>query len=143
MTYSKFSSLVLVGAMMGMAAPVYSQQPADAAKAPTPSTSATASSPDSATAAQPVAAAAAPAADKPAGPSAETLKKARQSGLKPEVRGGVTVFCWEDADIGSSFKTKKCVGEARLADILERRQLQREEMQRGGSCTGGCGGSSK
>jgi hypothetical protein len=70
--------------------------------------------------------------DVPASPSPETIKKARDAGLKPEVRKGVTVFCWEDADIGSRFKTKKCVDEARLAEVLEQRQAQRDQMGRGG-----------
>lgn len=68
----------------------------------------------------------------PATPSPETLKKARQSGLKPEVRKGVTVYCWEDADIGTHFKTKKCVDETRLAEVIEQRQAQRDQLTRGG-----------
>ena len=128
MTHSKFRSLVLAGAITGIAitgmnAPARSQQAPEPAKAPT--------------------SAAAPPADKaPAGPSADTLKKARAGGLKPEVRNGVTVFCWEDADIGTRFKTKKCVNEDQLAQILEIRQAQRDQMNRS-SCTGACGGSSK
>ena len=66
------------------------------------------------------------------GPDAATLKKARDAGLKPEVRKGVTVFCWEDADIGSRFKTKKCVDESRLDDIIAQRQAQRDALNRGG-----------
>ena len=60
------------------------------------------------------------------------LKKARDLGVKPEVRKGVTVFCWEDADIGSRFKTKKCVDENQLQALLEQRQAQRDAITRGG-----------
>jgi hypothetical protein len=76
------------------------------------------------------AAPAAPPAD--SGPDAATLKKAREAGLKPEVRKGVTVYCWEDADIGSHFKTKKCVDESRLDEIITARLAQRDQLNRGG-----------
>ena len=66
------------------------------------------------------------------GPDAATLKKARDAGLKPEVRKGVTVYCWEDADIGTRFKTKKCVDESRLDEIIVARQAQRDQLNRGG-----------
>jgi hypothetical protein len=65
-------------------------------------------------------------------PSPETLKMARDNGLKPEVRKGVTVYCWEDADVGTRFKTKKCVDEARLPDVIAQRQAQRDQLTRGG-----------
>jgi hypothetical protein len=66
------------------------------------------------------------------GPSPETLKKAKENGLKPEVRKGATVYCWEDANVGSPFKTKKCVGESQLDDLIAQRQAQRDALNRGG-----------
>jgi hypothetical protein len=62
-------------------------------------------------------------------PPADLVKQAREAGFKPEVRNGVTVFCWNDADIGSRLSTKKCVREAQLRVILDRRQAQRDALQ--------------
>jgi len=76
-----------------------------------------------------------PSADAPpanATPSPEVLKKARENGLKPEVRKGVTVYCWEDADVGSRFKTKKCVNDSQLEQVIATRQAQRDALTHGG-----------
>ncbi|MGO9991593.1 MAG: hypothetical protein ACLPTF_03630 [Steroidobacteraceae bacterium] len=131
----------------------YAQQPADADKtatapaapaaAPAP---APAAGPDSAAAAPtpPAAQAAAPtatqAAAAPAGASAETIKKARQAGYHQEVRKGVTLFCHEDATIGTHFTSKKCVDESGLAAVLDLRQQQREQMDKPVACGAGCSG---
>jgi hypothetical protein len=82
--------------------------------------------------ASPPASASAPSAATPAGPSPETLKKAKENGLKAEVRKGTTVYCWEDANIGSPFKTKKCVGESQLDELISQRQAQRDALNRAG-----------
>ena len=68
----------------------------------------------------------------PPGPSPETIKKATDAGLKPEVHRGVTMFCWEDANVGTRFKTKKCVGALELDGVIEQREADREQMNRGG-----------
>ncbi len=81
---------------------------------------------------QPVVTATAPTSAPPSGPSPETIKKAKDAGLKPEVRKGITVFCWEDANVGTRFKTKKCVGELQLDGVIEQREADREQMNRGG-----------
>jgi hypothetical protein len=110
-----FRYLIFIGAMIGMTVPAYSQSSTDA---PTPP------------------AAQAPAGDSPPpGPSAETLKRAKAVGLRPEVRKGVTVYCWEDADTGTRFKTKKCVDENRLAEMIQQREAQRDQLR--GNCGGG------
>jgi hypothetical protein len=103
MTQKKFTSLVFIGAMISMVAQVHSQPPA----------------------ATPAEAAA------PPGPSAETIKRASTVGLRAEVRKGGTVYCWEDADIGTRFKTKKCVNENQLEDMIQRLEAQRAQKQRG------------
>jgi hypothetical protein len=72
---------------------------------------------------------------KAASVSPSLLKRAKDEGFKPEVRNGVTVYCWKDADIGSRFTTKKCVGEDQLQIMLDRRQAQRDEVAK--STTGG------
>lgn len=104
MNHSALVSLTLVSALIVGANLAYAYQP------PQPTSSDTAA----------------------ASPSPETIKKARDAGLKSEVRKGVTIFCWEDADIGTRFKTKKCVDETRLAELIEQRQAQRDQLNRGG-----------
>ena len=110
MKFSALLSASLIGALTLAANLAYADQPPDQKPS------------DAAPAAPPAA----------PGPDAATLKKARDAGLKPEVRKGVTVYCWEDADIGSRFKTKKCVDESRLDEIIMQRQAQRDQLNRGG-----------
>jgi hypothetical protein len=60
------------------------------------------------------------------------LKKARSLGMHAETRSsGATVFCWEDADIGTRFTTKKCATEAQLEQVIEQKELLRDQMRRG------------
>jgi hypothetical protein len=118
MTYSKFRSLAFISAIIAIAAPVYSQQPPAATPAPA------AADPAAPPATQ------ASATDKaPPGPSAETLNRAKAVGLRPEVRKGVIVYCWEDADIGTRFATKKCVDENALADKIRKLESQKLQIQ--------------
>jgi hypothetical protein len=70
---------------------------------------------------------------RPAPPSQATIKKARAAGLKAETRNGMTVFCWQDANTGSRFNTKKCVDETRLELILQERQDARDRFKQGGT----------
>jgi len=104
--------LILTAATTGIAAPVYAQQP------PTET-------------AAPPAAQAPPAATPPPGPSADTLKRAKAVGLHPEMRKGVTVYCWEDATIGTRFTTKKCVDEDQLVDMIHQREVQQDNLRKG------------
>jgi hypothetical protein len=81
---------------------------------------------------QPASAAQAPPAAAPtgpAGPSAETLKKAKSLGLKPEMHGGKQQYCYEDASVGSRFPTKKCVDENQLTDLIALREAVKENMR--------------
>jgi hypothetical protein len=105
MKHSAIRLVVLIGALLGIAAPICAQQP----PAPEP--------------APPAAAAA------PPGPSAELLKRAKSVGMRPETRNGAAVYCWEDADTGSRFKTKKCVDQSRLEDMVQRRELQQDQLR--------------
>src|ERR1700753_3251616 len=94
-------SVGLISAMITMAAPGYGQQPTDA-----------------------------PATDAPpSGPSADTIRRARSVGLRPEVRKGMTVYCWKDADLKTRFETKKCVDENNLLQMIEVLERQRRELQ--------------
>jgi hypothetical protein len=120
MTHSKLHLLVLLAAMLGVAGSAYAQQHSDSATAPT-STSTT----------PPPAAAPPPADAPPPGPSKETLRKARGLGMHPEhTSAGETVYCWEDADTGTRFKTKKCVHENQLQAAMEQRQALIDNLSR-------------
>lgn len=102
------------------AVPAYSQS--SPAAAPPPATSAPT------TAAEP--AAVPPADSSPPGPSAETLRRAKSVGLRPEKRKNGTVYCWEDATTGTRFTTKKCVDEDQLSDMIAQREAQQDKMKR-------------
>ncbi len=71
----------------------------------------------------------------PPGPSAEMLKKAKDVGLHPENRRGATVYCWEDAEVGTRFKTKKCVPESQLDELVARREAAQQNARQG-NCAG-------
>ena len=78
---------------------------------------------------------AAPAA--PAAPSDETLKKAKSIGYHAETRKGATVYCREDANIGTHFTTKKCVDGSQLdAVIAQQQELKDATLQRPMTGTG-------
>ena len=72
------------------------------------------------------------------GPSPDLLRKARAAGFKTEVHNGTTVFCEETAEIGSHFKTKKCLNEEQVGLTLERRQTTKDQLTNH-TCTG-CSG---
>jgi hypothetical protein len=72
-----------------------------------------------------------PAADKaPAAPSADTLQRAKAVGLKPEARKGGTVYCVQDATVGTRFTTKKCYEENQLDDMIAQREAQQDKMRK-------------
>ena len=121
MTHSRLHLLVLLAATVGVAGSAYAQQPSDSATAPTSTSSTT----------PPPAAAPPPADAPPPGPSKDTLRKARNLGMHPEhTSSGKTVYCWEDADTGTHFKTKKCVDEYQLQATIEQRQATIDLLQR-------------
>jgi hypothetical protein len=156
MTHANFRSLLLVGTIIGMAAPVYAQQPQDAAKAapaaaPAPSASATttaAAPAPSETAAPASTAAPAPvvvvhtstAAATPDVPSADLLKKARNAGMHTKVKQGVVYYCKTEADTGSRFTSEHCYDENQLAQLLIRQQAARDQLSNsacgGAACSG-------
>lgn len=145
MTHPRLLSLIVIGTLTGGTMQAYAQQPPEAAKpAPTaPAADAAASAASTAAAASPSAATqtpAAPAAAASAAPSAETLKQARQAGFRPQLVKGVTVYCREDANLGTRFATKKCLNEAQLKSTLEQRRDVRDAMQQPGACGAGCSG---
>jgi hypothetical protein len=141
MNHSNLRFLLLLGAMIA-AFPAYSQQAASsAAPTGTPAPAATAPAATAPAATAPAATAPATPAQSPAsttttsdtapaGPSAEILAKAKSLGLKTEVRGGVTQYCWDDASVGSRFTTKKCVGESQLNEVIAQREALKDNMRK-------------
>jgi hypothetical protein len=77
---------------------------------------------------------AAAAADESSAASAPTvspdlMKRAKDVGLKPETRKGEQVYCWEDQDVGTRFKTKKCVNNDGLANLVQQREEQKQALR--------------
>jgi hypothetical protein len=136
MNCSRIRFPLLIGAMMAAALPAYSQQPtssAPPANTPPPAAAASEATAPAAAPAQtstPAAAQTTTSDSAPAKPSEATVKKAKAMGLHAEVRKGVTVYCWEDPNIGSRFPTKKCANETQLDDIIQQRQAMQDDMRR-------------
>ena len=128
MSHSKIRFPLLVGAMLAAALPAYSQQ----SSAPPANTSAAAPAQTS----TPSAAQTTTSDSAPAKPSDATIKMAKSMGLHAEVRKGVTQYCWEDANLGTRFPTKKCVGEDQLSDIVAQRQVTQDNMRRNATNAG-------
>ena len=106
-------------------------QESDPSASPTPSPA-----PPSAPATAP---AASPAPTAPTGPSADTLKKARMAGYRPETKNGTTMFCQETANLGTRFPTKKCLNEQQLNGVVDIQHQQQDSMRKPINCTGGPG----
>jgi hypothetical protein len=143
MRIGKFSHFViqawlLGGAIMAMNMPAVAQQSSDAK----PTAAASTDSPTATTppAASPTTAAATSTAAAPTAPSEATIKKAKQVGMHPEVsKNGMTLFCWEDATVGTRFKTKKCIDQSQVDAVALQRQAAKDQISRSIGCSG-CGG---
>jgi hypothetical protein len=136
-----------------MALPVYAQQAAEPAKVAPPTQPSTTASDTSASdnaeaaataaaIAKANAAAAAAAAGKPTAKlldAASIAKKAKQTGWRPEVQNGNTVYCRNDAEVGSRFSTRRCVSEIQLANLIEQAEFDKDQLKQRG-CGGNCGG---
>jgi hypothetical protein len=168
---SKFASLVLAAIAAG-APPAYALQApepnptstAPTSPAPTSTASAAAaagttgssSEADEAAAliAQANAAAAARAAEAAAPaapptkiqPSLAARKKATEYGFHAEVYDGKTMFCKQDAALGSRIKSTRCMGAYEFEDYAVQLKIARDMMQSKTQCQGGkvlggpCGG---
>jgi hypothetical protein len=149
MIQSEFTRFLITATLVAITAPIYAQQTPEPAKAPANSNpaapaqaDASAQDADAAAAAAAVAKAKAAAEAKPKSSSdgdAALAKKAKEAGWRPEVRSGVTVYCRQDAVVGSRFTQKRCAAEGQLAGILERQEYEREQLKQRG-CGGSCGG---
>ncbi|HZE43334.1 MAG TPA: hypothetical protein VE058_06110 [Steroidobacteraceae bacterium] len=153
MIQSQFTRLLITATLVAITVPIYAQQAPEPAKAPANSNPAapaqadtSAQDADAAAAAAAIAkakaAAAAQAEPKPKSSSdgdAALAKRAKEAGWRAEVRSGVTVYCRQDAVVGSRFTQKRCAAESQLAGILERQEYEREQLKQRG-CGGNCGG---
>ena len=128
MSHSKIRFPLLIGAMLAAALPAYSQQ----SSAPPANTSAAAASAATAPTqtSTPSAAQTTASDSESAKPSDATVKKAKSMGLHAEVHNGATQYCWEDANLGTRFPTKKCVGEDQLNTLVAQRQATQDNMRR-------------
>lgn len=62
--------------------------------------------------------------------AADLTTAAEEQGYKPEVHGGAVIYCWTDAETGSSIPTKKCVNQDQMREMLLQSQQQRQDIQR-------------
>lgn len=62
--------------------------------------------------------------------SASLMTLARQEGYKPEVHGGTVIYCWTDAETGTTIPTRKCVNEDQMREMLLQNQQDRQDLQR-------------
>jgi hypothetical protein len=117
----RFSALTFTGSLLVLTGAALADQPATATTAATTSSQAAASTQAS--------------EDTHA---ASLLRKAREAGYRTEVHGGTTQYCIESAEIGSHFKTKKCLNENQLELALERNDAAKAQLTNH-TCTG-CSG---
>jgi hypothetical protein len=121
--YRTFSQPLFISLMIA-ALPVCAQEASTATPPPTSTSATTTPAPASSPA--------------PAASADEDLKKAKANGLHAETRKGATVYCYEDATIGTRFTTKKCVnGGAQLDALIAQRQAAKDSnLQRPMTGTG-------
>jgi hypothetical protein len=167
MAHRLLVTLSVLGASFAVFGPVLAQAPPEASKSPATSPAATppapaaqesdssatpkqAPAPSSTPTASPNASpnpppsepAASPAPAAPATPSADTIKKARVAGYRPETRNGTTMFCQETANIGTRFSTKKCLDEQQLKGVLDIQNENHDRLIQPNMCAGsGCAGN--
>jgi hypothetical protein len=56
----------------------------------------------------------------------ELLKQAQAMGYSPEMRGGNTIFCKEETELGSRFTRKTCLSEHDMSTVIEQQQQQQD-----------------
>lgn len=159
MTYPKFTLLVIAAVAAG-APGAFAQQAPESPPASTPAATpaaTTGSSEADQTAALIAKANAAAAANAnalaasttnrsltkiPASP--EARKKASEFGFQAEVFNGSTLFCKEDAALGSRIPLKRCMTTYEFDDYVVKLKIERDMMQGHTQCTGGiCGNVDK
>jgi hypothetical protein len=75
-----------------------------------------------------------PTAAAQAAARAALLKKGRMLGYHPVERNGQTVYCHNEAPLGSRFEKTSCLSEDDLAAAMQRRDAMQDDMTRPGTC---------
>jgi hypothetical protein len=79
-------------------------------------------------------------------PSPQAQKKAREYGFHAEVYNGKTMFCRDDATLGTRLASKRCMDALSFEDYAVQLKIARDLMQSKTQCQGGkvlggaCGG---
>jgi hypothetical protein len=75
-------------------------------------------------------------------PSPQAQKKAREYGFHAEVYSGKTMFCKDDATLGTRLASKRCMGAFEFEDYATQLKIARDLMKSKSGCNGGglCGG---
>lgn len=73
-------------------------------------------------------------------PSAEARKKAMEYGFHAEIYDGKTMFCKQDAALGSRLTSKRCMGAIQFEDYSVQLKIARDMMQSKTACQGGKAG---
>ncbi|HEV7357837.1 MAG TPA: hypothetical protein VGN99_07560 [Steroidobacteraceae bacterium] len=151
MTFSKLAAFVIAGAFAASAV-VWAQQnpgspPATSAATPQASDADQAASlitQANAAAAASANEAATPPATPPTKiePTTAARKKAMNYGFHAEIYDGKTMFCRDDATLGTRLVSKKCMGADQFEDYAVQLQIARDLMRQKATCQGGdiCGG---
>jgi hypothetical protein len=162
MTFSKLAALIIAGSFAAASAPILAQQNPDSTPALTAAPAVATATPASeaedtaaliaranaaaaAKAKVVETAAAAPAAK--AGPTPQAVKKAQEYGFHPEVFSGRSMFCREEATVGTRIKAKHCINADQFEDYAIQLQIARDTMKKDvcqggntGMVKGPCGG---
>jgi hypothetical protein len=139
--YPKFVVLLVVA----IATPVFSQQAPDPTSANTaPAATATASASITSEADETAgliakANAAAIANTMPAVPSALARKKASEYGFQAEIINRKTMFCKEEAALGTRLKSKRCMSAYEFEDYSVQLKITRDLLRTKTQCQGGDG----
>ena len=68
--------------------------------------------------------------------SPEARKKAREFGFQAEVYNGSTLFCKEDAALGTRIKSKRCMSAYEFEDYAVQMKIARDRLKSSSACQG-------
>jgi hypothetical protein len=136
--------LVLIGAIVAAASTSRSQEAPNAtAASDADDTAALIAKANAAAAANAKAAGSPSTAPKPKNePTADARRKALQYGFHAEIYSGKTMFCRDDATLGTRLASKKCMDASQFEDYGVQLQIARDLIKSKSQCQGGslCGG---
>ncbi len=75
--------------------------------------------------------------------SPEVLKTAKSVGLKQRTkRGGVVMYCKDEAKVGTRFETETCYTAEQLPSVVQDMKIAQENARKASACGGkACGGN--